>query len=486
MGLFLLGLLVALGTYMLAVRRLRYEHRDSMLRKYAHKYAANGEEAKRTGKPRLSDERNGLQGIHDAQRIMRTFTMYDLAFTSFVSLQFALFVTYASPTISGLLQKTGQLSERENAPRRYVDTASLIASYLAYPLPPLDLEDNSQKHPDDEGLFEPQDPRGAIAIARTNWLHNRWRSAISRDDMLFTLCTFVQEPEKWAKAYEWRPLEDIEVEAAFAVWRHIGRCFGITDIPESREALAEWREQYESTNMIFAESNRYVADKTADLLLWNVPKFFHPFAMQVIVSLMYEQLRVAMGYDKPPAWVYSFTTSVLRLRSAFVKNFMLPRKLPKSLVPYDHSKDYFIESPTMLPAVCPASGARASEGRTCPVGGHAMSEKSNGAAPTATGPRMTTTWYDNEPIYSIPARPFSTRWCYERLFVSPKERWGAAKWRSKVLTAGPVQPVPGLGGFRLEELGPIGLERKGIEDVKKEAERLNGGRPLKGAWAIQA
>ncbi|CAD6947967.1 unnamed protein product [Tilletia controversa] len=486
MSFFLLGVLVALGTYMLAVRRLRYEHRDVALRKYAHKYAANAEEAKRSGKPRLSEERNGLQGIHDAQRIMRTFMMYDLAFTAFTSVQFALFVTYASPTISSLLQKTGQLAERETAPRRYMDTASLIAAYLAYPLPALDLEDNSQRHPDDKGLFEPQDPRGAIAIARTNWLHDRWRSSISRDDMLFTLCTFVQEPEKWARLYEWRPLEEIEAESSFAVWRHIGKCFGIADIPETREALAEWREEYESTHMVFEPSNRYVADKTVDLLLWHVPKFMHPFATQVIVSLMYERLRVAMGYDKPPAWIYTFSYSVLRLRAAFVKNFMLPRKYPKSLVPYDHSKDYFIDSPTMLPAVCPASGARASEGRSCPVGGHVMDEKSSGPKSTATGPRMTTTWYDNDPIYSIPARPFTARWCFERLFVSPSERWGAAKWRSKVLGPGPVQPVSGVGGFRLEELGPIGLEQKGIEAVKKEAERLNGGRPLRGLWAIQS
>ncbi|KAK0536829.1 hypothetical protein OC842_001842 [Tilletia horrida] len=481
----LVCLLVALSTYLLAVRRARYQIRDATLRRYSPKYAVSVEEAKRTGKPRLSDPKTGLQGVHDAQRILRAYAMHDMVFTVYSSLQFALFITYGIPSISSLLKRTSQLSDAANSPRRYVDTASLIASYLAYPLPALDLVDNSQPDPADEGLFEPDDPRSAIAMARTNFLHDRWRSKISRDDMLLTLCTFIEEPPKWVALYEWRQLTELEKEASFAVWRHIGRCFRIADIPETREALAEWREEYESRHMVFAESNQQVGGETVELLLWHVPKFFHPFARKVVVSLMYERLRLSMGYEKPSPWIYTLTYTLLRLRANFIKHLMLPRKTPKTIVPFDHSKDYFTS--VDLPAVCPASGARASEGRTCPVGGHAIAEKDSGTA-VPKGPRMTNTWFDVMPMYSLPAKRWSARWVYERVcFVDPAERWGAAKWRASTLAAaapGIKAPVEGLGGFRLEELGPAGLERKGIDEIKREAERLNGGRPLKGPWAI--
>lgn len=53
-------------------------------------------------------------------------------------------------------------------------------------------------------MFEKEDPRGAIALARTNWLHRRANKThgpkgapISNDDLLYTLSVFVTQPIFW-------------------------------------------------------------------------------------------------------------------------------------------------------------------------------------------------------------------------------------------------------------------------------------------------
>jgi hypothetical protein len=98
-----------------------------------------------------------------------------------------------------------------------MDTVLLITSFGFYPLPQLeadaDHQEDSKKedqrveppwlHDEDE-MFEKDDPRGAIALARTNWLHRRANSIhgpkgapISNDDLLYTLSVFVTQPIVW-------------------------------------------------------------------------------------------------------------------------------------------------------------------------------------------------------------------------------------------------------------------------------------------------
>lgn len=53
-------------------------------------------------------------------------------------------------------------------------------------------------------MFEKEDPRSAIALARTNWLHRRANSIhgpkgapISNEDLLYTMSVFVTMPIEW-------------------------------------------------------------------------------------------------------------------------------------------------------------------------------------------------------------------------------------------------------------------------------------------------
>jgi hypothetical protein len=99
--------------------------------------------------------------------------------------------TYGIPSISKLLCETQQLGKAEYAGRRYVDTSVLIVEFLAQ---------------------SPTSERANSAIARMNYMHNRYQKAgkISNDDMLYTLSLFVLEPERWIRQYEWRSLTPME------------------------------------------------------------------------------------------------------------------------------------------------------------------------------------------------------------------------------------------------------------------------------------
>ncbi|GAC92673.1 hypothetical protein PHSY_000228 [Pseudozyma hubeiensis SY62] len=453
---------------------------------------------------------DSYKGVRDAQRIVRLSGNMDFPFTFTKSLEFALFRTYGIPTISSLLLHTGQLGKAENAGRRYVDTSGLIQAFMTFPVPRLDLPNGGESESAKlEGQGEdwehfgedPNDPRSSIALARVNFLHGRWKNKISNDDLKYTLSTFVIEPAKWIDRYEWRRLSPLEKEALFSLFYHIGRCMNITDIPETLEEFTEWSENYERSNMVFQQCNRDVADHTTNLLLYALPSALHGFARKLVASLMDDTLREAMGYPRAPGWIVTFKDVLFGIRATVTRMLMLPRRKPLSNVPIASDEDghvFSIESLLSdgIPAVCPASGARAQDGKVCPVGGHlhVAAEKQDGFKTAAW--RMELSWYENEPVYARAFRKGSIGWLAEEVRIAlgslkAEDRRGAQRWMPPTLPvpeelktkAEKGEPIAGLGGFRLEEMGPKGLEMKGRKEVLEMAEKLHGGK-IEGRWSF--
>ncbi|EST07852.1 protein of unknown function DUF2236 [Kalmanozyma brasiliensis GHG001] len=487
-----------LPVYLACVRIQRFSRYKHIHKRYGTRYALPSTGAD-PGKPRMIDS---YKGVRDAQRIVRLSAAMDVPFVFTKSLEFALFRTYGIPTISSLLLHTGQLGKAENAGRRYVDTAGLIQAFMTYPVPRLDLPDGGEADStklegDNWELFgeDPHDPRSSIALARVNYLHGRWKSKISNDDLLYTLSTFIIEPAKWIDRYEWRPLSALEKEALFALFYHIGRCMGIADIPETLDELMEWSVTYEKNYMRFQECNKEVADHTTNLLMYALPSCLHGFARNLVSSLMDDRLREAMGYPLAPSWVVTFKDALFSARALFIRHLLLARSKPLSNIPIAADEKGLVFSIESLlsdgiPSVCPASGARASDGKTCPVGGHlspVSGEKTFKPAPW----RMELAWYENEPVYSRPFPKGSAGWLFEELrialgLLAKEDRRGAQRWMPATLPlqAAGAAPTHGLGGFRLEEMGPKGLELKGRKEVLENAEKLHGGK-IEGRWAFE-
>ena len=104
--------------------------------------------------------------------IYRNLSTYEFPWDINQSLSFALFRTYAVPSIGNLLDRTGAFTRQTQ--KRYDDTAILLEVPLV------------------EGF---DSASGKAAIRRINQMHKMYD--ISNDDMLYVLSTFVVCPVQW-------------------------------------------------------------------------------------------------------------------------------------------------------------------------------------------------------------------------------------------------------------------------------------------------
>ena len=241
----------------------------------------------------------------DNQQIVFMVGAYEYPWLTQRALEFALFRTYAVPSISALLDQTAQF--KNYGQRRYDDTALIIAEIV-------------------ENGYDSE--RGRAAIKQMNRLHGRFN--ISNDDFLYVLSTFIYEPIRWNERYGWRDVHDIERHASFYFWSEVGKRMAIKHIPPTYAEFEAFNIAYEQANFRYTETNRRVGEATVRIFLGWYPKPLHPLIRQVIYSLLDDPLREAFGYEKP--------ASVFRMGSHYglhmlrlIKRYTPPRKTPYRL-----------------------------------------------------------------------------------------------------------------------------------------------------------
>ncbi|KAJ7119562.1 hypothetical protein C8R44DRAFT_982262 [Mycena epipterygia] len=300
----------ALGVvYLCVVRSLRWRRYNAIHKKYSAKFQA------------------GTLTPEEAQEVIRVSFMCDMPMLSEYSLSFALFKTYAIPTISKLLWYTKQLSSQPFVAKRYADTEILIATWMACPL--------SGRSRDTQPGSPADDPRGPIALARVNWLHSKYK--ISNEDYLYTLGLFAFEPVTWAARYGWRPLSPLERYASFIYWAEVGRKMNIKNIPSTAEEFQAWLLAYEEEYMVPAQTNHDVAKHTTAELLFMVPEAFglRSFFEGITVSLLEERVRIAMMQPEAPKYASYLVRGTLGI-VAFTQRYLLPpRWKPFAIVHID-------------------------------------------------------------------------------------------------------------------------------------------------------
>ncbi|KAF9524231.1 hypothetical protein CPB83DRAFT_898089 [Crepidotus variabilis] len=399
-----------------AVRAFRWRRYNAIHREYEAKWN-NGQ---------------GTITPEEAQKICHVSTMYDMPELLNNALAFALFKTYAVPTISKLLVQMKQLSSSNTVSRRYADTEILISTWFTCPISGFHDPQFALKNREMGDDAQPaEDPRAMIALARTNWLHGHYK--ISNDDYLYTLCLFILEPITWARKYGWRPLSPLEQHSFYTLWAEIGRRMNLQDIPESVEAFQIWGREYEERVMVPTQSNHDTAVHTLNELLAAAPNAFgiKKFGERIAICLLDDIVREAMMYPASP-WIYHVIANSLMSSVSFIQRwFMLPRRHPKTH--FDTSLGL-----RFAPGVCPR-----------------MHPKKWTAKP----------WY----------KPEST---------------GLGYYRDKLLVSiGFYNEMPGAhlksDGYRLEEVGPAAFENSAHEEVMKNAADLLGC-PIAGPWSLEA
>lgn len=241
--------------------------------------------------PNASAEIEGLDPESDHQRIVFLLAYQLFPWDIERSLELALFNTYAIPTISGLLARTGEFVAR--ARKRYDDTVLILA----------EIGEN--------GLGS---ERGQAALSRMNAIHGRFK--ISNDDYLYVLSTFILNPIDWLADYGRRPMTPREQAAWFDSYLAMARAMGISDIPKTIAELRAYRERFETERMVPAPSNRIVADATLDLLLsMYIPGWLNWLGRPIVLALCNDRLVTAIGREPQPAWLKALVAGVLHLRA---------------------------------------------------------------------------------------------------------------------------------------------------------------------------
>ncbi len=229
------------------------------------------------------------------------------------ALSFALFRTYAVPSIGRLLHDTDEFTDRTQ--KRHDDTVLVLETVL------------------DDGM---ESTEGRAAVRRMNQMHGSYD--ISNDDMLYVLSTFVVAPVRWIGEFGWRDLTEPELTAAVRYYQRLGRLMGITGMPADYAGFERHLDRYEAAHSAYDAGARAVADATLELFTTFYPRPLRPAMRVFAIALLDDHLRRAFRYDTPPRWVRDLARRSLRARGRLV------RLLPPRRRPYDPRRSHRIRS----------------------------------------------------------------------------------------------------------------------------------------------
>jgi hypothetical protein len=201
---------------------------------------------------------------------------------------------YGIPTISALLDHTGEFEH--HGVKRYDDTL-LVA------------EESSVEGIDSE--------RGHATLRRLNRIHGHYD--IPADEFRFVLATTIVGPVEWIRAFGWRDLEPVELQALANLTTRFGQLMGIPDLPTTYDGYLTLLRDYEAERFAFTEANRRVTEATLRIAAEVAPAPLRPLARRVTIALMDEPLRVALGMPAQPAWFVGAVRRGLRARARLLR-----------------------------------------------------------------------------------------------------------------------------------------------------------------------
>ena len=232
-----------------------------------------------------------LDPVDDHQEIYRISAGYEFPWDYTRALELALFRTYCVPSISALLEATGEFRRRPQ--RRYDDTA-LLMSELA------------------EHGYDSE--RGRESLRVINRVHRRY--VISNDDFRYVLATFVFEPIDWIDRFGRRRLSEAERLAGFHFYRQVGLRMGITGLPAEMAEFRRFKENYERDTFCWTETNQRVGTYTLELLCSWYPAAVRPLVRTAVRGLLDEPMLAAFGFPATSPWFSRAEHLGLRTRAA--------------------------------------------------------------------------------------------------------------------------------------------------------------------------
>jgi hypothetical protein len=235
-----------------------------------------------------------LDPERDHVEIYRLLFGYEFPWDMTRALELALYRTYCVPSISALLDRTGEFYQRTQ--KRYDDTALIVAEMAKWGY-------------DSE--------RGREALRRMNHAHSRFD--ISNDDYLYVLSTFIYEPVRWMDRFGWRKMTVNEKLASYYFWYGIGTRMGIKAIPESYQTFEQFAGEYERANFRFAETNQRIGTATRDMFASWMPHLLTPLVRWGVYSLLDDEMLASFGFPRPFPFMRKLVHGALKTRGWVVR-----------------------------------------------------------------------------------------------------------------------------------------------------------------------
>lgn len=254
-----------------------------------------------------------LDPVRDHVKIYHLCTGYEFPWDTVRALEIALYRTYCVPSISALLDTTGEFRLRTQ--KRYDDTALIVAEM-------------SEWGYDSE--------RGSAALRRMNRVHHQFK--ISNNDFLYVLSTFIFEPIRWINRFGWRKLSDHERLATYYFWCEIGRRMNIKDIPQTYVQFEQFNRDYERDHFRYEDSNRQIGSATRNLFASWFPGLFSPLVKLGVYAMLDDSMLEAFGFPRPPKFMKVVAASSLKARGKLV--YFLPPAKKAHFYTRDKSRTY--------------------------------------------------------------------------------------------------------------------------------------------------
>ena len=271
----------------------------------------------------------------DYEQIVRITSMHEFPWDSQQALSFALFRTYAVPTVGRLLFDTGEFTG--SVQKRHDDTV-LVLETIA-----------------EKGL---ESPDGRAGVRRMNQMHGSYD--ISNDDMRYVLATFVVTPVRWIERYGWRSLLEAERTAVVRYYQRLGRLMGIQDVPDDFAGFSDLMDAYERETYVFDAKARAVADSTLDLFVTFYPRPLRRVMLRFAIALLDDHLRATFEYPRPSRLMSRLAHGSLAARGRVIR-FFPPRRSPSLLSDTHRVRSYpggfMVERLGTFPATMPVDDA---------------------------------------------------------------------------------------------------------------------------------
>ncbi|HQV77571.1 MAG TPA: hypothetical protein PLJ42_09225 [Chitinophagales bacterium] len=246
-----------------------------------------------------------IESLHpknDAWEIVRLSMHYEFPWDYNRASEYALYKTYAVPSISKLLHATKEFEK--NPQKRYDDTDLLLSLII------------------ENGITQ---GKGKDALERMNWIHSNYK--ISNDDYLYILSTFIFDIYYWLNKYAYRKLIHNEELAGFYVWQEIGKKMHIQHIPETIEEFRRYHDNYERMHFKYETSNAIISKVTENLMLsWYLPEISFDMFRPYLHAVMEPHLLKALGRNEPGFLKRNIVAKALKTRSKLES--IIPRKHP--------------------------------------------------------------------------------------------------------------------------------------------------------------